>query len=102
MRANIIDLNLKLDQANQKIQKLEEKLCKNSANSSKPPSTDGFNKPEPKSLRVKSGKKIGGQLGHIGSTLIMTDTPNNTIVLKLDKCGGCHKINNKKWLRVAI
>lgn len=38
-------------QRNQTIQELKEQMNKNSKNSSKPPSSDGFKKPAPKSLR---------------------------------------------------
>ena len=51
-------------QLNQTIQELKEQLNKNSKNSSKPPSSDGFKKPAPKSLRKASCKKAGGQNGH--------------------------------------
>ncbi len=37
-----------------KLVELEERLSKNSRNSSKPPSTDGYQKPAPKSTRKKS------------------------------------------------
>jgi hypothetical protein len=56
---------------------MESRLNQNSRNSSKPPSTDFFKeKPNPKSLRKKSGKKPGGQSGHPGTTLEMTDNPD--------------------------
>ena len=44
----------------ERVKSFEERLNKNSHNSSKPPSTDAYapKKPKPKSRRVKSGKKV--------------------------------------------
>ena len=52
--------------------RLKESLNKNSKNSSKNPSSDGFRKPEPKSLRKSSGKKQGAQKGHDGNGFSIT------------------------------
>ena len=67
----IADLRKRISELEEIIKELREQLNKNSGNSSKPPSTDGFKKPVNKnrSLRKKSGKKPGGQIGHTGSNL---------------------------------
>lgn len=49
---------------------LANRLNLNSTNSSKPPSSDPNRKKEPK---TKTGKKPGGQEGHVGKTLIKVD-----------------------------
>ena len=66
-------------QLNQTIQELKEQLNKNSKNSSKPPSSDGFKKPAPKSLRKPSGKKAGGQSGHQGTHLAVITAPDEIV-----------------------
>jgi len=76
----------------ERVKSLEERLNKNSHNSSKPPSTDAYasKKPKPKSRRIKSGKKVGGQKGHPGTTLRMVDNPDETVIHKVNECSNCH------------
>lgn len=65
----VIKLTKELEAAKKRIAELEEQLGKNSRNSHKSPSSDGYTKPSPKSLRPKSGKKAGGQKGHKGTNI---------------------------------
>jgi len=65
------------------------KLSKNSSNSSKPPSTDMFSPKRNQSLREKSGKTTGGQFGHKGTTLQMSDNPDDIIELNPCYCNKC-------------
>ena len=58
--AELDDLRAEVKGLQAEVKDLRGKLAKNSQNSSKPPSTDGYNKPKPKSLRRPSGKKSGG------------------------------------------
>lgn len=60
-----------------KVAELEGRLALNSHNSSKPPSTDGLNKPKPKSLRQAGKKPTGGQQGHKGHTLARVEHPDH-------------------------
>jgi len=65
---------------------------KNSRNSSKPPSSDGLNKPAPKSLRVAGENPTGGQKGHPGSTLCQATQPDKIVVHNVpDQCQACHR-----------
>jgi len=75
-----------------KMAALKEQINKNSNNSSKPPSSDGFNKPNPKSLRKPSGKKQGAQEGHKGKRFSITQSPDKTIRHIPSKCIGCSNV----------
>jgi len=63
------------------------RLNQNSTNSSRPPSSNQFIKP--KSLRVKTGRKPGGQPGHKGSTLHVRDNPDVTVEHTANACSHC-------------
>ncbi len=65
-------------------------MAKNSSNSSKPPSTDGYSrKPKTRSQRVKSEKKTGGQKGHKGSTLKPVANPDIVKNYDVTECTSC-------------
>lgn len=88
----ILSLFARIEQLEAKVAELEARLNKNSSNSSKPPSSDGYKKPfKNNNSRKKSGKKTGGQKGHIGKTLKMSDIPDNIVDHYPDKCLNCKK-----------
>lgn len=64
---------------------------KNSRNSSVPPSKDDNRPFKTKSLRTSEGKLPGGQTGHEGNTLKMTETPDFVIEHKPQYCKHCGK-----------
>src|SRR5229473_6882453 len=68
-----------------RIQELEARLAKDSHNSSKPPSSDGLAR-KTKSLRRRSGKKPGGQLGHRGETLRLVGVPDAVVEHRPARC----------------
>ena len=70
-------LLLKIADQEKEILRLKSQINKDSTNSSKPPSTNGFKKPL--NSREVSGKKQGGQQGHKGSRL---NIPKNLEELK--------------------
>src|SRR5882724_6515165 len=72
-----------------RVKQLEDRLGKDSHNSSKPPSSDGFKKPNPKSERGKSERPSGGQKGHPGRTLEFADKPDEVVVHRPDFCEDC-------------
>jgi len=62
---------------------------KDSSNSGKPPSTDGFKKPHVVSTRKKSGRKPGGVRGHTGHTLCPDVEEENITEIKEGVCSCC-------------
>jgi len=74
------------------VAEVQSRLNKNSRNSSKPPSSDGLNKPAPKSLRVAGEKTTGGQKGHPGRTLSQATEPDKVVVHGVpDQCQSCDR-----------
>ncbi len=91
-----------LTRSNQRLVKenkeLRQRLSKyeqppqNSANSSTPPSKESLNsevKRRTTSLRPKSDRLIGGQIGHVGCTRETVDTPDEIIDLNSSYCVAC-------------
>lgn len=89
-----------------KCKELEDRLNKNSSNSSKPPSTDGYakpgdrgkaesshddGKPDPKSLRSSSGLRAGAQKGHKGSCLEAVESPHHIEYHRVHICEVCRQ-----------
>jgi transposase len=71
------------------IRDLQSKLNRNSQNSSQPPSKDGFNKPQPRSQREKTGRKPGGQAGHAGMHMAVPHEPDEVRQHLPSKCLAC-------------
>ncbi len=96
-------LKAKLQEKEDYISKINGQLAKNSSNSSKPSSTDGYKKVIHNS-RVKTGRKQGAQKGHEYHSAELVEKP--TEVVKLPKkqkceCGG-KIIYNKEKIRKQL
>jgi transposase len=75
-------------QLSERVEKLEAQASKNSRNSSKPSSSDGFGK-RTKSLRRSSEKPSGGQVEHRGNTLEWREDADEIKVHPVDECSSC-------------
>lgn len=83
----VIDLRKANQQLNIRISELEARLNKNSGNSSKPPSSDGYKKIQ--NSREKTGRPTGGQWGHEGKTLEKVENPDEVIEYKTPETCEC-------------
>jgi Family of unknown function (DUF6444) len=81
----IAQLQARIAEQDARIAELARQLAASSRNSSKPPSSDGLDKPAPKSLRGRSGRRPGGQPGREGRTLRQVAVPDEVVVLTF--CG---------------
>lgn len=82
-------LRHKVGELEARVKHLEDQIAKNSQNSSKPPSSDEFNKPNPKSRRETGKRNRGGQKGHSGTTLKKVDVPDHIVDHIASNCGRC-------------
>lgn len=98
LNRNIDRLNADLRKRDKEIQDLKDRLAKyeapdkNSGNSSTPPSKENMKAEairRTKTLRKPTGRKPGGQQGHEGSTLKMTQAPDETEDVAANYCTKC-------------
>ena len=85
----IAALTATIEELQEIIKELRRQLGENSQNSSKPPSSDGYKKPAPKSQRKKTGKKPGGQKGHAGSHMAIPHEADEIRQHLPEKCQTC-------------
>jgi len=82
-----------VSQQGEAIKELQGRLSKNSGNSSKPPSSDGYKKakrsPRTESLRPRGQKPNGGQPGHEGHRLEFSEQPDHSQIHEVATCRHC-------------
>lgn len=89
LQTRIAEQDARLAEQDARIAELERQLAASSRNSSMPPSSDGLDKPAPKSLRGRSGRRPGGQPGREGRTLRQVERPDEVVVHEPGDCVGC-------------
>lgn len=88
-KEELIEIVIKLAEGVDQLKKEIQSFKKDSSNSSKPPSSDNFDKKKNQSLRQPSGKKSGGQQGHNGTTRKQKEKPDKTVSCRPRHCEQC-------------
>ena len=89
MQEQMLSMHEQMAKMAAELQSLRDQLSKNSRNSGKPPSSDGYAKPQPKSLRPKGERKSGGQPDHAGHTLERVSDPDHVVLHPAESCAKC-------------
>ena len=75
----VVELSARVLELSARVTQLEARVSKNSQNSSKPPSSDAFVKPPPRSLCRSSGRQSGEQPGGQGFALKPRPEPDEVV-----------------------
>ncbi len=90
LEALVARLEARIVEQDEVIAELLGRLGKNSRNSSKPPSSEGYSKPsaeeKKRSLRKRLGRKPGGQDGHNGARLKRMEVPDAQVPHEPQAC----------------
>jgi transposase len=89
----LVDRIARLETENAQLKRENEELRRRlglkSHNSHKPPATDGLSKKP--AIPKESGKKNGGQEGHVGKTLRRVENPDEIVVHHAAQCRHCER-----------
>src|SRR5690242_3611386 len=91
LRAELAEAREQIAQLAARLHQVEGRLAKDSHNSSKPPSSDGPAR-RLRSQRKASGKKTGGQVGHVGRTLMQGAVPDEVQLHRPVRCAHCQQL----------
>jgi transposase len=90
LQAEVSQLHYRNFQLQRRNAELEALGVKDSHNSSRPPSTDPPWAKRTRSLRRPSGRRQGGQAGHCGQTLRLSERPDRVVEHRPQQCRSCH------------
>lgn len=92
LKALIGQLWEKLERLEAENAELRRRLGRDSTNSDRPPSSDGYRKRPVRPGLPKAGKRRGGQPGHRGRTLERVAHPDHRVVHLPQRCCGCGRV----------